>query len=557
MAAYYNEHDPFAAAWLRELVKAGLIAKGEVDERDIRDVHPDDLRGFAQAHFFAGIGGWSHALRLAGVPDDFPIWTGSCPCQPFSQAGRGDGFVDERHLWPHFYHLIGECRPDRIAGEQVASPNGLAWFDLVQADLEGAGYAVGVVDTCAAGVGAPHIRQRLYWVANAREQGGGRRGIQGPGEGDRESLGAARERPAGLRTDGRLGHAESRGCGEHGLLGEALGGGQDAGQPERPDGVRPGGMGLPDSAGPLAQREGREAVRHGSSAEPAGGAGGLANNNNTGPQGRGERRDGPEQRAARPGGLGGQGGNPTNGFWSDPDWLYCRDGKWRPTLADSFPLVDGFSDFMAGVFRAIIGDAKREVTSYAADRSISYAETLQMVWESYGSEETRSEQGFGVLGELRETDVLFDFLFRLSPAFDGTSYGSGVAEASRSQGPENALRILRESCGVSVAPRQRRPDGQQRVEPSEALRELSLVLARHAETYRKATLSTDAVVVQRSWGRTPMLRGLGNAIVPPLAAEVLRAWLGSPPKSSARGLKSRLEALGDAIDRLTAALGEP
>src|SRR5512147_3187208 len=89
MAAYYNEFDPFAAAWLRELIKAGHIADGDVDERSIVDVQPADLVGFTQCHFFAGIGGWSLALRLAGWPDDRPVWTGSCPCQPFSQAARG------------------------------------------------------------------------------------------------------------------------------------------------------------------------------------------------------------------------------------------------------------------------------------------------------------------------------------------------------------------------------------------------------------------------------------------------------------------------------------
>jgi len=81
MSAYYNEFDPKAAAWLRELIKAGLIADGEVDERSIVDVRAVDLRGFRQCHFFAGIGGWSYALRLAGWSDDRAAWTGSCPCQ--------------------------------------------------------------------------------------------------------------------------------------------------------------------------------------------------------------------------------------------------------------------------------------------------------------------------------------------------------------------------------------------------------------------------------------------------------------------------------------------
>lgn len=169
-AAYYNEIDPFAAQWLRNLIAAGHIAPGEVDERSIEDVTPDDLRGFTQCHFFAGIGVWSHSLRLAGWPDDRPVWTGSCPCQPFSPAGKGDGFADERHLWPQFFHLISERRPQHVFGEQVAAGNANVWFDLVQADLEGVGYAFGLVPFTSAGVGAPHIRERAYWVANATGQ---------------------------------------------------------------------------------------------------------------------------------------------------------------------------------------------------------------------------------------------------------------------------------------------------------------------------------------------------------------------------------------------------
>lgn len=81
-SAYYNENDPFAAAWLRRLIEAGEIAPGVVDERSIVDVQPQDLSSYTQCHFFAGIGGWSLALRFAGWPDDRPVWTGSCPCQP-------------------------------------------------------------------------------------------------------------------------------------------------------------------------------------------------------------------------------------------------------------------------------------------------------------------------------------------------------------------------------------------------------------------------------------------------------------------------------------------
>jgi len=179
-SAYYNEFDPKAVAWLRELIKQGLIAKGDVDERSIADVTAADVVGYTQCHFFAGIGGWSLALRLAGWPDNRPVWTGSCPCQPFSCAGKGLGTADARHLWPEFARLIGQCRPAIVFGEQVASKAGRAWFGGVRADLEGMGYGVGAADLCAACIGAPHIRQRLYWLAQSEP--GLRHGPESSGE---------------------------------------------------------------------------------------------------------------------------------------------------------------------------------------------------------------------------------------------------------------------------------------------------------------------------------------------------------------------------------------
>jgi DNA (cytosine-5)-methyltransferase 1 len=166
LRAYYNDNDKIAAAWLRELIKDGLIADGDVDDRSIADVRGADLRGYGQCHFFAGIGAWSYALRLAGVPDDAPVWTGSCPCQPLSVAGKRKGHEDERHLWPEFFRIIDECRPSTVFGEQVAGKDGLEWLSGVQADLEDVGYAVARACLNAAGVGAPHIRQRLYWMAH-------------------------------------------------------------------------------------------------------------------------------------------------------------------------------------------------------------------------------------------------------------------------------------------------------------------------------------------------------------------------------------------------------
>jgi DNA (cytosine-5)-methyltransferase 1 len=162
---FYNEWDGYAAGWLRNLGAGGHIPIGKVDERSIKDVSAEDLEGFTQAHFFAGIGGWPLALRLAGWPEDREVWTGSCPCQPFSVAGKAAGLGDERHLWPAFHRLIAERRPSIVFGEQVASADGRQWLSGVSTDLEDLGYAVGAADLCAAGVASPHCRQRLYWVA--------------------------------------------------------------------------------------------------------------------------------------------------------------------------------------------------------------------------------------------------------------------------------------------------------------------------------------------------------------------------------------------------------
>jgi DNA (cytosine-5)-methyltransferase 1 len=165
---YYNDNDSFSVKWLKALIAEGLIPKGDVDDRSITEIKPSELDGYTQCHFFAGIGGWPYALRLSGWPEDRPVWTGSCPCQPFSVAGQGKGIKDKRHLWPAFRWLIAQKRPATIFGEQVASSDGREWLSGVRLDLETMGYEVGAADLCAAGVGAPHIRQRLFWVADSK-----------------------------------------------------------------------------------------------------------------------------------------------------------------------------------------------------------------------------------------------------------------------------------------------------------------------------------------------------------------------------------------------------
>lgn len=168
MTAYYNEIDEEAADVLRALIADDVIAPGDVDTRTIKEVQPDDLRGYDQCHFFAGGGLWSVAARLAGWSDDRPLWTGSCPCQPFSSAGKATGTDDPRHLWPDFHRIIRARRPVVVLGEQVAEASGRHWFDGVRSNLEEDDYSCRAVDIPACAVDAPIERSRLYWCAVAR-----------------------------------------------------------------------------------------------------------------------------------------------------------------------------------------------------------------------------------------------------------------------------------------------------------------------------------------------------------------------------------------------------
>jgi DNA (cytosine-5)-methyltransferase 1 len=322
--AYYNEVDPNAAAWLRELIKRGAIAPGEVDERDIRDVTAADLRGFTQAHFFAGIGVWSYALRNAGWPDDRPVWTGSCPCQPFSAAGRGKGFADERHLWPAWFHLIERCRPDVIFGEQVASPDGLAWLDTVHADLEATGYALGALDLCAASVGAPHIRQRLYFgavddVVGYADLGRSWRNAGAVFRAEGGAAGRVRRLADGAEFAGAAGGVADDDDGRTVVGATRVHGRRKGARSGEPEAREADGQRGDDAAGRSADGE----LAHSSSPRLEGHAGD------------GDDATGRSQSAgsAAAGGVA--------GFWSDADWVYCRDGKYRPVEPGTFPLVDG------------------------------------------------------------------------------------------------------------------------------------------------------------------------------------------------------------------------
>ena len=366
MSAYYNKIDPYAAAWLRNLIRDGHIADGVVDERSISDVKPEELFEFTQCHFFAGIGVWSHALRSAGWEDSRPVWTGSCPCQPFSGAGTRKGMADERHLWPHWFHLIEECRPPTVFGEQVASKDGLGWIDLVQADMEGSDYAIGAFDLCSAGFGAPHIRQRLWFVAdtdNPRSQGWIPRGSDTQRQDQHGHVGR------GGTTD-RLAYAES----EQGASRDHGGEPRETGEPQQ---IQSGGSGSSavedvgvDNAIGNGRHEGRfgdHGRNVGEQPNPVVEDGRVGDTQHDGQSATSKQgsndQDAPDNKKEQivpvqsegasvsrddRSGDGGKGGGDTearayetNGYWSAADWLLCRDGKWRPVEPDTFPLVDG------------------------------------------------------------------------------------------------------------------------------------------------------------------------------------------------------------------------
>ncbi len=402
--AFYNEHDPQKAAWLRELIKGGLLAPGDVDERSVADVKPDELMGYTQCHFFAGIGVWGHALRSAGWGDGRPVWTGSCPCPSFSAAGKGEGFDDARHLWPAWFRLIRECRPLVIFGEQVDAAIGHGWLDLVGMDLEGEGYAVAAAVLPAASVGAPHKRNRLYFCAHAK---------CGTAERERFDVGAAPRSPESatqerqrLRDDagtgqdtGRSPHAHGRqSCdgdvqrgGEYGLFAADCGTGEHGhaesiGRSGRSDHEDGGGRQLAlGHAGAAGQCS---APAHGGLriAGSASGSAGYAAQPNEAERGLyadftgcEAQRDSPDRtrqcdevglRSAtcqpdQPLGAGLEGhfgdvrdwrgpgwldpltarsvaaAGATRGFWADCDWWYGRDGKWRPIGPRIQPLAHG------------------------------------------------------------------------------------------------------------------------------------------------------------------------------------------------------------------------
>lgn len=377
MAAYYNEFNKDAAAWLRILIQEGLIAHGYVDERSIEEVTPGDLAGFTQCHWFAGIGGWSLALRIAGVADNTPCWTGSPPCQPFSVAGKQIGMDDPRHLAPVWLRLIDQCKPTKIFGEQVKAAIKPGWLDLLFGEMERAGYACGAAVLPAGAVEAPHLRDRLFFGAVRNVANTGR--AESPIAGSRRDGGMVprgreqtAEAPAGCGGAGQLGHADSErregqrlqhqqraedpeiaGASEAGQLDDAEPFGRDAGR-YRHNGEHDGQQSGPageDCQLADGQREGSQRWLRRWQAEErqtVGGHAGLGraasdladafNGSRIG------RQQGPTvwQHEATAGAV--QAVNPWASLkrqWDRCDWILCLDGNYRPIEPGTFPLANG------------------------------------------------------------------------------------------------------------------------------------------------------------------------------------------------------------------------
>ena len=157
MTAYYNENDPYAAEWLRNLVT----------------------------------------------------------------AGQRNSVNDPRHLWPVWFGLIAERNPRVVFGEQVASTDGYAWLDIVFDDLEAMRYAFAPLVLPAAGFGAPHGRHRIYFVANTSSERRQQISRSAPGDEGKNGRRAKTDNVIeGDGSALRLEHADSAGNNERPSSGE-------------------------------------------------------------------------------------------------------------------------------------------------------------------------------------------------------------------------------------------------------------------------------------------------------------------------------------------------
>ena len=518
----YTDIDPFCCRWLENLVSVGLLPKGDVRECSISEIEPSDLKGYTQCHFFCGIGGWPYALTLAGWGADRPVWTGSCPCQPLSVAGLGKGAEDERHLWPEFARLICECRPPAVFGEQVASSLGREWLAGIRLDLEAMGYAVGAADLCAASVGAPHIRSRLFWVANSSsfrhkrlqwqqgeqaEKGGMRqpsgvclsggvadtsqqgecgRGIQRPSEGDQQVYGQeAQQRPerSGVSfwhnsilipcADGKWRRVPGRWVGDPESIGlqESR---QESGCPPEPSGGR-----VPGRVGNAKSDRGEEIARI-------------------------SERQGTDTRRGR-------------GYYSEPERL-----EIEPYL---FLVSHGLPDCLGNMWNEGIKKIKQMILDHAKATQNRPDQILRKMRQVVEAETLRREPGG--YDQIQTAEILLFALCQLKREVGRES--EGVHERSDVEQNEAMRQMWSDTAGQSTtpcSPPEWGLDGQRPEEPVDLVHELSHEIAQCTEAAGIISATITRFPLANSLpGRVGLLRGAGNAIVPQVAAEFVRCFL--------------------------------
>jgi len=385
MTAFYNEIDGACVAVLKEQIAHNVIAPGIVESRSIKDINPDDIKHYTQAHFFAGGGFWSVAARLAGWPDDRPLWSASCPCQPFSQAGKGAGTADERHLWPDLFRLVRAVRPRVLVGEQVSGAAGYGWLDGVRADLASEGYTCWAYDIPACAIDAPHIRNRLYWCAVAEPDVISGRSGAGRIDGAQTSDAHGPHEVADAELPGRRSNDDVRGSGDAAQADRRIEGAVESGKRDAASGelVDTPSLGRGEGRPEPEFRSGRDAAAVADAPGDVGYSGSKRRAQAFGSSG--DRASAHSQRAAdcterirfldrahepsdvadadgsgfvegqrdysaaRYGNsLGATYGGNGGFFWSDAEWIICHDGKARRTKSRFCDVADGVSRPLGG-----------------------------------------------------------------------------------------------------------------------------------------------------------------------------------------------------------------
>ena len=486
--AYYNEIEPFAGDWLENLIASKQITAGKVDRRSITDVQPADVAGFQRCHFFAGIAGWDLALSLAGW--DGPVWTASCPCQPFSSAGKQKGTQDERHLWPVQFGLVDAVRPPIVFGEQVSSAIGHGWLDGVFADLEGAGYTCGAAVLGAHSVGAPHIRQRLYWFGCRLEfaNSHGREAWRSTAETNRygSPINSAGSRIRDSASDQQQLHWKSVPVG----IGEVS--------------IGRSSSGLGECVDSRLERHRRSVGEHAA-----------------------KRREAEERHGS------------ASGAWSDYTIGQFRDGKSRRIGCGVLTLVNGLPAGMGRIEPGLFGILEDEVVNYAKNSQANPTEVMRDLWDYIDSKTIQRRPGR--LLSIHSPEVLLSFLLQL--AEQGREVGN-QDESGRPKIDWGKLRVLwikhESACSPCERGLVRQPSG----EYPNSLRELSSLMALAASRSWSSAFVENAAVIspltnslpgnrtskdetqlrrRASGNRKGRLKGYGNAIVPQDAAIFIRA----------------------------------